>query len=340
MMKNKNRLQWYGAAVFLLLALASCQVKRPDGVFSDAEMENVLYDYHIAKAMGEGLPYNENYKRVLYVEAVYRKYGITEAQFDSSMTWFARNPEVLSQIYENINTRLKAEKESLETLIAQRDNKPRTSKPGDSIDVWGWQRLYQLSGMPMDNKITFVLPADSNFQDRDTLRWNVHFAFQGTGFDSLSAPVMAMQIHYKNDSIVGDIRRILSAGDHSLTLQGDTLGAIEEVTGFVYYPRQAEQRALLLNRISLMRYHCTDTTSVAAKDTLKTVSGEQPETVVETDSVKDKPADMGKPSSTPRVRPRPSAFEEDRKVQKQPVARPVQNKPLKLNNRERNPRRQ
>ena len=46
---------------------------------------NVLYDYHIAKAMGEEVPYNESYKRVLYIESVFKKYGITQADFDSSM---------------------------------------------------------------------------------------------------------------------------------------------------------------------------------------------------------------------------------------------------------------
>ena len=41
------------------------RVKRPDTVISDAKMENVLYDFHIAKAMGEEVPYSESYKRCL-----------------------------------------------------------------------------------------------------------------------------------------------------------------------------------------------------------------------------------------------------------------------------------
>lgn len=112
-MKRSNQIQRCGLFVFLVWTLFACQVKRPETVLSDKQMEDVLYDYHIAKALGEALSYNENYKRVLYVESVYKKYGITEAQFDSSMVWYARNPEVLSKIYENINARLKAEKQLL-----------------------------------------------------------------------------------------------------------------------------------------------------------------------------------------------------------------------------------
>lgn len=51
-MKGLHRIQWF--SIFLLAScLTACQVKRPKVVISDAKMENVLYDYHIAKAMGE-----------------------------------------------------------------------------------------------------------------------------------------------------------------------------------------------------------------------------------------------------------------------------------------------
>ena len=38
-------------------------------------MENLLYDYHLAKSMGDNLPYSENYKKALYLDAVFKKYG-------------------------------------------------------------------------------------------------------------------------------------------------------------------------------------------------------------------------------------------------------------------------
>ena len=50
------------------------------------EMENVLYDFHIAEAMA-----NDNSRQdgdaamITYREAVFKKHGITAAEFDSSM---------------------------------------------------------------------------------------------------------------------------------------------------------------------------------------------------------------------------------------------------------------
>ena len=59
-MKGINRIQWC-SVVLLVFSLTACKVKRPETVLPDAKMENVLYDYHIAKAMGEEVPYNESY---------------------------------------------------------------------------------------------------------------------------------------------------------------------------------------------------------------------------------------------------------------------------------------
>ena len=101
----------------LVLIVSACKVKRPDSGISESEMENLLYDYHIAKAMGENMPGGENYKKALYVEAVFKKYGTTEEVFDSSMVWYTRNTKILSEIYEKVNKRLKAQQNAINHLI-------------------------------------------------------------------------------------------------------------------------------------------------------------------------------------------------------------------------------
>lgn len=285
-MKGRKLVQWCCSICMGALALVSCQVERPKTVMSDAQMEAVLYDYHIARAMGDEVPYDESYKRVLYVESVFKKHGITQADFDTSMVWFARNPEVLSKIYEKVNDRLRAERDHVNSLIAIRDNKPEKSLPGDSIDVWMWQHIYQLTGMPLDNKVAFMLPADSNFYDRDTLQWNVRFRF-GERVDTFHVPVMALQLLYKNDSLVGRVDKIKSSGIHTISLSADTLGPIKEIRGFIYYPLQQTGMPLLLDRISLMRYHATDSLSCVS-DTVSSAEHIEPEMVPEKKTVSNK----------------------------------------------------
>lgn len=260
---GRGHIRWIVMGL-LALGVTSCKVKRPDTVLPDEKMEAVLYDYHIAKAMGEQVPYDESYKRVLYIQSVYRKHGITEAQFDSSMVWFSRNPKSLSDIYVKVNERLKAAKEKIDGLVALRDNRPKTSKAGDSIDVWAWQRTYRLTGMPLSNRILFTLPSDSNFHDRDTLRWSIRFRYEGgVTPDTTHTPVMAMQVYYEGDSIRHHLLRILTPGVHTVSVWSDSLGGIKEVNGFVYYPQQdVAGRVLLADEVTLMRYHARGDSTV------------------------------------------------------------------------------
>ena len=333
-MKIVERLQ-LGCLGVLIGSLAACGVERPDTVLSDDVMENVLYDYHIAKALGEQMSRVEDYKRVLYVDYVYQKHGITEAQFDSSMVWFSRHPDVLGEVYKKVTDRLRAEEANVEWLVALREHKPLTSQAGDSVDIWAWQPVYQLSGMPMDNRVTFTFPSDSNFKARDTLRWSVRFTFAAADTcDSLHAPVMALQMRFANDSVIGDYVQVREEGRQMLTLTSDTLGDIKEVSGFVYYPRQDSVRPLVLDGISLMRYHARGVDSLAlaqdslavdtlAKDKDKAKEVKQPAKPVKTETVEEPKKEEPRRLSPSEMRRSQGTQEQTRKKGTEPRKRQV-----------------
>lgn len=271
-MRNKFRFHLCFICM-VAFAVAGCKVRRPSDVIPESKMENLLYDYHLAKSLGDNLPYNENYKKALYIDAVFRKYGTNQAVFDSSMVWYTRNTEVLSKIYERVKKRLKDEQETVGDLIAMRDKKPKMTKPGDSIDVWPWQRMVRLTGEMMNNQYTFVLPTDTNYKDRDTLVWEVRYRFlEPMLADSLKHATMAMQIIYEKDTI-NHWEIVSNPGIQQIRLFADTLGKMKEVKGFIYYPVAEHERAgaLLADRFSLIRYHCTDTLAFAVRDSLNKI---------------------------------------------------------------------
>lgn len=250
----------YILVLFILFSFVACKVEIPKDVLSEQKMEDVLYDYHIAKAMADEISYDERYKKVIYIESVFKKHHITQADFDSSMVWYTRNLELLSHVYERVNKRLEKEKESIDVLVAIREDRPLISKEGDSIDVWAWRKNYKLSSAPFQNKLTFILPFDTNFQNRDTLIWKANYLLKDPfRHDSLSAPMMSLQAIYENDSTVFVERKIKSSGTNTLMVFADTLGALKEVRGFIYVP----QNDSLLNEyfvsdVTLMRYHAQD----------------------------------------------------------------------------------
>ena len=258
-------------ALVFLFVLTGCKIRRPKEVIPESQMENLLYDYHMAKALGENLPYNENYKKALYIEYVFQKHGTTEAVFDSSMVWYTRHTDLLYKMYDRVSKRLKVEQTEIDNLIAIRDNKPKISTPGDSIDVWFLDRMLYLTGRPMSNKLTFTIPSDSNFKARDTLQWDIHYYFLDSKPDSAEAALMSMAIQYTNDSVISLTKRIVESGLQSIRLQSDTLGEIKEVRGYVYYSAGKDSiKHLFANRIALMRYHSTDSLFSNKADTLQT----------------------------------------------------------------------
>ena len=260
----------YGFFALLAVVMVACKVERPGYVLSDGVMEKVLYDYHIAKAMGENLDYNEQYKRTLYLNAVFKKHNITQAQFDTTMAWYARHPEVVNEVYDIVRERLMASRENYNHLVSLRDGKPTRSKAGDSVDVWIWDRIHMLSGMPLDNKLMFTLPSDDNYQASDTIKWTVGFKFLSEQLvDTTKRPIMAMQVAYAKDTIISALCRIDSSQVAQLVLQADTLGDIKELRGFIYYPTNQPKQTLLIDSVSLMRYHQTNDSIPATTDDKK-----------------------------------------------------------------------
>lgn len=301
----------YLYTLILCFFLVGCKVRRPHHIIPEEKMEKLLYDYHIAKAMGENLPYNENYKKALYIESVFEKYGTDQAMFDSSIVWYSRNADVFSKIYEKVNERLKKELSAFDHLISVRDNKPKISQRGDSIDVWLSKRMLHLDHTLLNNRMAFVVTSDSNFQARDTLEWNVRYRFFNTTFsDSIRIAVMSMAIQYTNDSVISLTKSIFGPGTQTIRLQSDTLKNVKEIRGFIYLTGENDSiHHLFADQISLMRYHSTDSLFDAKTDSLNADKITKEEdidiNVIKPEPLNPELQERLTPEEMRRIRPRP-----------------------------------
>lgn len=90
------------------LAMVGC---RPDGVLSNKEMRDVLYDLHRMDGALQTAGYNYGHDEEVsaYYQSVLDSHGITQAQFDSSLVWFTDNPQIFNKIYPNVVARLQAD---------------------------------------------------------------------------------------------------------------------------------------------------------------------------------------------------------------------------------------
>lgn len=165
--------------LFLVALFMGCKKKIPDTVLPESKMEEILYDYHLAKYMAEQLPNKEKYKKKYYMEDVFRKNNISEAEFDSSLVWYSRNTDYMVDVYEGIEKRLDGEIRILEDMLALHDRKLLRMQSGDSVNIWNGQKLYLLSSVNDNALFSFSQDVDSTFHKGDTVRLNVTLMFNG-----------------------------------------------------------------------------------------------------------------------------------------------------------------
>ena len=95
---------WIGGVVCgILMGLSACS-KVPDGILSEKEMQQVLKDMLVAESM-IGVDY-EHYKtdtsKVALYESVFRKHGIDQMMYDSSLIWYGRNLDIYIKVYDRV----------------------------------------------------------------------------------------------------------------------------------------------------------------------------------------------------------------------------------------------
>lgn len=265
------------ATVLLALsALWGCVVEVPSHIIQPEEMENLLYDYHLMQAMAGDLNSSQNHKRKLYEQYVFDKHHVTEADFDTSLTWYMRHTKELEEIYKNLNKRFTNRKEQLANYLPSSKRIQEMSLAGDTVNVWPDFRLFRLAASDFSNKLLFSLKPDSNYFPRDSFVWSLNSLYLGD--TCASRAVMAMTALFDKDTI-GVSHEISHSGIHNLHLSCNPEHQLKEIVGYVYYfPLEHDSvsvsdtptlltRDLLLSDISLMRYHRTATDTLATDTT-------------------------------------------------------------------------
>ena len=252
------------AVVVGLFLLISCGKQIPRGIIQPEQMEEVLYDYHLSVSMSNNLDYSENYKKTSYNNYVFQKHGLTQAEFDSSMVWYTRHVEELAAIYSRLNIRFKDEKQRIGTALEARQTSDFVSLPGDTVESWPYRNLYWLCSTPLNNLITFTIESDSNFHPKDAFLWKANYTFLAKG-----KATMALNILFDNDSVIGQSKLITSSGIDSLYLHTDSTYKIKNINAFIYLMSDSSNiSSLLVNDLSLTKYHAPKDTVQAVSDTI------------------------------------------------------------------------
>lgn len=237
--------------------MSGCKPGVPMDVIGPTEMEEILYDYHIAQAVAETSGDSVNIRRFRYVQAVFDKHGITEAEFDSTMIWYSKHAVYLQSIYNNLRERYSSEVAALGAVKGGNDVFTDLTMQGDTANIWHEYPFTVLKPHFTEDKLLFTMTPDTTFKKGDSFVWRLNTRFISEKRKRNDA-VVALYMKFENDSVVGTTQKIYSEGKIEIKLEGDTSLNIKRLGGYVYLKKKEDDKdakLLLLDNIQLIRMH-------------------------------------------------------------------------------------
>lgn len=239
--------------VFFLcvLAFVSCKVDKPRDVLDEDEMEQILYDFHLARAMGIESDSAVVMTRA-YVLACLKKHDISEQQFDNSMLWYCQHMDDLQKIYQRIDERYSQQLSSLGAATNDVNRYSLLSATGDTANIWNGRQFYLFSGNGFTNRVYYEVEADTSFKAGDKFLLNFRAEFLQR--EGQRHGVASLAVEYENDSVAHTERHFYGNGDYTLPLPSVAKRA-KRVYGFIYMISEWNDspRLLFVYRPSLVR---------------------------------------------------------------------------------------
>lgn len=244
--------------ISLLLLMFSCKPQVPGKYIQPDEFEDILYDYHLADAMVDNNGTDEaKYQTTLNREAVLKKYGITQAEFDSSLVYYVRHADRLHKIYENLSKRLSDEALALGASANDISQYGDMTSAKDTSNMWrGVPSCVLMPDAPY-NTMSFEIKADSTYHKGDKLifSFNSNFIFK----DGIRDGVAMLAVEFKNDSIASSVIHLSSNSTYSLTVADNDNNGIKAIRGFIYLNKSSfgqnnnSLSLMAIDRIRLIR---------------------------------------------------------------------------------------
>ena len=241
------------------LILCACSPSLPSGILDEEKMEDVLVDYHLAQGMAEAQGDNTDITRYKYIQAVFRKHRITEAQFDSSMVYYSGRAEQLTLIYDNVVTRVRAQAERMGLEAAAQDQFASLTSEGDTANIWLGKDFACVVPNRVGCVYSFQMKADSTFQQGDRFIWRFKTQFVARSMNNEA--VALLNLYYDSDTVasVAELLRNNPKNElrHNPGSGLDTLN-LRSIAGFIYLPMVSSAdmpRPLLVSEIQLIRMH-------------------------------------------------------------------------------------
>lgn len=247
-------LRFFIFTALCIFTLTAC-TNKPDNVMSQDEMVNFLTDLHKldgALAIQAFKTDSIDQSRIYYYNALLNKYGITKADFDSSLVWYVDNPKKFSNIYIKVQENL---------TKFESDVKNRKFHPIDSValrhsekNIWPNRIAYHLTKDSTTTQIKFSIK-NKELQWKDI--YSLSFRHRMKQKESGLYPYAVMRIFYANgkvDSVFTKLHNDSILRSYHLILKARYQSTIDSITGKISGSKKMNVKLIVtVDSLKLMR---------------------------------------------------------------------------------------
>lgn len=243
-----------------LLFVMACTPTVPSQFIQPDEMEDLLYDYHVAQAMarldhpGESgeVEKNRNFLAVL------NKYGVTQAEFDSSLVYYYSHLDKLKKIYIEVNERLSDNAKSLGADVGTMGHFSQYTANGDTANIWTGTTDLLLMPRPTMNRFDFTVKVDTAFHKGDSFLFQ--FMTEYIWQNGMKDAVVCFVSKYEGDSIIQTVNHVAVAGLAQIRIPANKENKLKEMKGYIYLGRGNDlddktRKMMFISQMQLIRFH-------------------------------------------------------------------------------------
>lgn len=292
--------------------LCSCGDKSP---VSQGKMADLIVDMQLAEAYaGNHIEYASDSARNVLRQSVLAKYGMTQAEMDTAISWYAHHLEKYDKLYEEVERKLERKQKKLLASSGEGEQSEEGS-------LWPYSMMAMLSPNSAQDAVMFSLPV-SDIQPGERLTWKMRLS-KGSGAD------MTLGVDYREGG-TSYINRYFSQSQRlELNLQTDSSRNVSRVYGVMrvdahtVLPIWADSISLTRLPLAAETYH-TYLQQADYRGPAKRVSADSTKASPTVKPITDRP--VGRPGEGAETRPGPRPESRPKaSPQARPQARPQVN---------------
>ena len=248
----------------LLLILASCIPTTPSQYIQPDDMEDILVDYHLVRALAHNtsVPYDSiPYFQAQCLQSVFRKHGVTQEEFDSSMVYYYTRADRFQDVYKRVAARLEERALILGATEGEIGKYASFNATGDTANIWADRTRMAMMPTPPFNRWDFRLEVDSTYQRGDSflLQFMSDYIYQDGSKNGVVYLACTYEDDKGRDTTISKNLHFLASGVSQLNFPAYDDGDLKELRGFFYLgdgnDRTSTVRLLVLSNVQFIRFH-------------------------------------------------------------------------------------